>query len=121
MDHINRSGGIGQMIDWTRVKDLRDEIGEESFDEVAVLFLEEADEAVEKLDGSLAAAALESALHFLKGSALNLGFSTLATLCQDGERRAAGGSADVALDEIKTIYEASKSAFHSGRSLSLSA
>ena len=109
------------MIDWSRVNDLREEIGDDSFDEVAVLFLEEADEAVAQLDGSQGAKALESALHFLKGSALNLGFQQLATLCQNGEKRARSGSPEVDLDQIKAIYEMSKAAFDNGQDAALSA
>ena len=82
------------MIDWARVGELRDEIGCEDFAEVVSLFLEEADEVVQRLGACADAKALESALHFLKGSALNLGFERLAQLCQDGERRAAGRPAD---------------------------
>ena len=109
------------MIDWARINDLRDEIGADSFDEVAVLFLEEADEAVAQLDGALTAKALEAALHFLKGSALNLGFSRLADLCQGGERKAAGGSTAVDLTTIRRAYDASKTAFQDGRVTALSA
>lgn len=109
------------MIDWARVRDLRDEIGDDSFDEVAELFLEEADEVVAKLDGTLSAGALEGALHFLKGSALNLGFTTLAALCQSGEKRAAGGATDIDTAEILATYHQSKATFHADRALALSA
>ena len=37
------------MIDWTRVSELRDEVGAEDFDEVVELFLEEVDEAIKIL------------------------------------------------------------------------
>lgn len=103
------------MIDWARVKDLQDEIGAENFDEVADLFLEEADEAILGLGQTTSAKALESALHFLKGAALNLGFEQLAALCQTGERRAAAGFADVDTGEIVAVYDQSKAAFHLGR------
>jgi HPt (histidine-containing phosphotransfer) domain-containing protein len=109
------------MIDWARVTELRDEIGADSFDEVAEMFLEEADEAVARLDASGGAKALEADLHSLKGSALNLGFRHLSTLCQSGERQAAGGDTGVDLDEIRSAYQASKSAFHTGRETALSA
>lgn len=109
------------MIDWARISELRAEIGDDSFDEVAELFLDEADEAVVRLDAALDAPTLESVLHFLKGSALNLGFRTLATLCQDGERLAGGGSAAVDRSEIKDAYHASKAAFLGDRGSALSA
>ena len=99
------------MIDWDRVKELRAEIGADDFDEVAVMFLEEADEAVARLTPGLTAKAMEADLHFLKGAALNLGFDALSGLCQDGERRAAGGDTSVDLAAVRDTYFASKAAF----------
>ena len=100
------------MIDWTRIAELRAEIGEDDLQEVVGLFLEETDEVVARLSGAVAASALEADLHFLKGSALNLGFSALADLCQQGERNAALGNGDaVALDMIVALYHQSKSTF----------
>ncbi|QYZ69158.1 Hpt domain-containing protein [Neotabrizicola shimadae] len=79
------------MIDWLRMAELRDEIGQDGFDEVVDVFLEEAGEVVIRLDRG---PTLED-LHFLKGSALNLGFVAVAQLCQEGERLlAAGGRPD---------------------------
>jgi HPt (histidine-containing phosphotransfer) domain-containing protein len=57
---------------------------------------------------------LESLLHFLKGSALNLGFSDLALLCQTGERLAAQGDISTDLNQIRAVYAASKMAFTAG-------
>ncbi len=73
------------MIDWNRVSELRDEIGDEDFAEVAEIFLEEIGEAVDALEIT---DSLADNLHFLKGSALNLGFAEFATLCSDSETRA---------------------------------
>lgn len=102
------------MIDWARVAELRDEIGSDDFAEVVALFLEEADEVVARLPACADAKSLESALHFLKGSALNLGFARLAQLCQEGERLAAGGAVDVDRPAVAATYEASKTAFETG-------
>ncbi|TXI06325.1 MAG: Hpt domain-containing protein [Pseudorhodobacter sp.] len=102
------------MIDWSRVTELRDEIGSEDFAEVVALFLEEADEVVARLPACDGARPLESALHFLKGSALNLGFDQLAALCQDGERQAGAGSVSVGTAAIAACYAASKSEFERG-------
>ncbi len=99
------------MIDWNRVEDLRDEIGPDDFTEVVTLFLEEADEVVGRLFDAPTAKAMESDLHFLKGSALNLGFSDLAHVCQQGERRAAAGLTDIAMDQVVDIYQQSRSVF----------
>ena len=61
------------------------------FAEVVDMFLEEADQAVKVLMAGLPADEVEGQLHFLKGSALNLGLADLAAICQDGERKAAAG------------------------------
>ena len=105
-----RSGGI-DMIDWQRIRDLRSEIGTDDFLEVAAMFLDEADEAVARLAIPRGAKALEEDLHFLKGAALNLGFSRLAALCQDGERRAAGGDMSVDVGAVREVYLTSKQQF----------
>ena len=99
------------MINWDRVMELRSEIGPDDFAEVAQMFLEEADDVVLRLSANDDAKTMESNLHFLKGSALNLGFGALSTLCQDGERRAAGGDTSIDVDAVRTVYFASKSAF----------
>lgn len=75
------------MIDWDRVESLRAEIGDADFAEVVDLFLEEVDDTLARMGGRARAADL----HFLKGSALNLGFADLAALCMAAERRAAAG------------------------------
>lgn len=79
------------MIDWHRVDELRNEIGAEDFAEVVELFLEEVDEIVERLATAPDPVRFEEDLHFLKGSALNLGFRAFAALCADGETKAASG------------------------------
>ncbi len=102
------------MIDWDRVSDLRSEIGEEGFTEVIALFLEETDEVIARLAGK-PGGPLGGDLHFLKGSALNLGFRELAALCQDGERQCnAGQGAAVDLAPLLRLYRESKAAFEAG-------
>jgi histidine phosphotransfer protein HptB len=103
--------GRAVLIDKDRVKELMAEIGPDDFAEVAELFLEEADEAIGRLTAGASAKALESDLHFLKGSALNLGFADLAALCQDGERRAAAGDTALDLAAVHRCYADSKRAF----------
>ena len=103
------------MIDWKRVKELREEIGDNDFAAVADMFLEEADQTVAKLTLDLAAEEIEALLHFLKGSALNLGLSDLASICENGERMAAAGrGAQVDLSKVVTTYLASKAFFANG-------
>lgn len=103
------------LIDWRRVAELRDEIGADGFEDVVALFLEEVDEAIAQLTGSRGAAELEAALHFLKGSALNLGFAGFATLCARGEAQAAAGQAgSIDLTAVRDSYARSRTAFTTG-------
>lgn len=100
------------MIDWSRVDELRSEVGEEDFREVAEMFLEEADEVVEALGNGPDESTLESQFHSLKGSALNLGFKTLASTCALQEQRAAAGEFDqIELQSAVDAYLISKDAF----------
>lgn len=74
------------MIDWGRVRELRGDIGAEDFDEVVDLFLCEAAEVIERIMACPDAKARATDLHFLKGSARNMGFHALGALCQEAER-----------------------------------
>lgn len=111
------------MIDWNRVENLRAEIGVEDFLEVAAMFLDEAEEVVTRLRGGVSdggfASGLEAELHFLKGSALNLGFRELAGLCNDGEKLASAG-APVDVVRVIRCYIASRADFEAGESGHLS-
>jgi len=98
------------MIDWDRVAELRSEIGEEGFGEVIELFLDEVEGVVMRLGHEMAT--LEEDLHFLKGSAWNLGFAAFGRLCQEGERQAAAGDmAAVDVHAVVACYGASKTDF----------
>ncbi|MDE4134381.1 Hpt domain-containing protein [Phaeobacter sp. QD34_3] len=99
------------MINWPRVKELREEVGAEDFDEVVELFLEEVEGVISKLRTN-DRSALEQDLHFLKGSAMNLGFDDFSSLCMTGERQSAeGAAASVDLAAVVTSYEQSKADF----------
>lgn len=107
------------MIDWQRVDELRQEIGDEGFAEVVELFLDEVEEVMMRLRSTPQAASYEEDLHFLKGSAWNLGFAAFGALCQDGERNAArGNAATVDIDAVLATYGESKLVFMRGLSLS---
>ncbi len=100
------------MIDWSRVNELCDEVGAEDFDEVVELFLEEVEEVITRLQTAPDASQLEQDLHFLKGSALNLGFAAFSDLCKTGERLSAEGHADkVDVPEIIAEFKRSKTGF----------
>lgn len=103
------------MIDWSRVEELRSEIGSEGLAEIVELFLDEVEGVVMRLMSAPDPAVLEQDLHFLKGSAWNLGFAEFGALCQDGERRAADGrGAEVDVGLVVDCYGASKAVFMAG-------
>lgn len=102
------------MIDWRRVQTLRSEIGPDCFGELVRLFLQETDEVVARLPNLTDPRAIEGDLHFLKGSALNLGFAELAQICQGGETRAASGESDVAIEKVIAVYTKSRATFLGG-------
>ncbi|MEP4196294.1 MAG: Hpt domain-containing protein [Aliishimia sp.] len=98
------------MIYWPKVIELRDEVGAEDFEEVVELFLDEVEETIGNL--GVPGRSLEHDLHFLKGSALNLGFTEFSDLCQVGETNASNGAVDsIDTNAIIASYHASKSAF----------
>ncbi len=100
------------MIHWPRVRQLRDEVGADEFDEVVEIFLDEVQEVIARVHADTARQDLEQNLHFLKGSALSLGFEVFSKLCQDGERLAASGeAAKVDLKEVLAAFDASKVVF----------
>lgn len=103
------------LVDWSRIAQLREEIGTEDFDEVAALFLEEAGEAVDRLRSAQPPGDLSDNLHFLKGCALNFGFAPLARLCDEGEKMAADGRAEaVDVAAIIALFERSRAQFLGG-------
>ena len=99
------------MIDWDRVGELRDEIGFDDFREVVELFLEEVDEVVERLMIDPDPTTYEQDLHFLKGSALNLGFREFGALCAAGEQAAAANNGDIGVAAVIACYRSSRSQF----------
>jgi len=109
------------MIHWPRVRQLRDEVGADEFDEVVLIFLDEVQEVIARVHDDTARAELEQNLHFLKGSALSLGFDQFSKLCQDGERRAAAGqAAEVDLPALLAVYDESKTVFQADLAQNLS-
>ncbi|MCG7623778.1 MULTISPECIES: Hpt domain-containing protein [unclassified Epibacterium] len=99
------------MIDWPRVRELKDEVGEDGFEEVIELFLEEVEGVIDKLKSG-DRSQLEQDLHFLKGSALNLGFRDFSNLCFEGERLAANGQdSTIDLPGVFSSYDLSKARF----------
>ena len=103
------------MIDWQRVTTLRDEIGAEDFEEVVPLFIEEVESITDELRTKPDVSKLEEHMHFLKGSAVSLGFATFSAMCHDGEALAAAGDgASVDVAAVLDCFEKSKQQFLDG-------
>ena len=103
------------MIDWARVEQLREDVGDDGFQRLAVLFLDEVQETIDRLHGSGASGDLQACLHLLRGSALTLGFRGLCELCETGERAAAAGQpGTVDKRAIIAAFEQSRIQFTAG-------
>lgn len=100
------------MIDWVQVNSLRDDVGKDDFAEIIDIFIDEVEGVIEKLRNVPDLNTLGDDLHFLKGSALNLGFSDFSEQCQLGETNSAAGHADqVDISAIIAAYDSSKTKF----------
>ena len=71
-------------VDWARLAELRDDIGEDAFADVAFLFVAEISEKLDALNAAPDMAASDD-FHFLRGSAANLGFSAMVAACAAAE------------------------------------
>jgi len=99
------------MIDWSRIEELKSEVGAEDFEEVVEIFLEEVDETIAKFPDAKEPAQMEELMHFLKGSALNIGFSGLSDICAKGETLARAGTMDgIDTARVEEVYQSSKAA-----------
>ena len=98
------------MINQTRLNELKEEVGEDDFAEVFEIFREEVEEVLDTLQAT-PPSQLADRLHFLKGSALNIGFDELGTLCQIEEMRLKNDPASsIDIPRIRARYQASKAA-----------
>jgi HPt (histidine-containing phosphotransfer) domain-containing protein len=91
------------LVNVERLAALRDEIGDDGFEEVLEIFLKESDEVVTRLAAQGAGEMAEADLHFLKGTALTLGLDDLAELCRRGE---AGARIDPTM--LTDLYQQSR-------------
>ena len=97
------------MIDWDRISELQTEVGEDGLSEVVEIFFEEMDDAVAALQAASGQGPLSEALHFLKGSAQNLGMSRLSELCavQEAEART-GARTEAGMPDIVAALRAAR-------------
>lgn len=95
------------MVDWDRIAELQQEVGEEDFTEVLTMFFDEFEETLENFDHGAA----PEQIHFLKGSAANIGMQEVATLCRDAECALREGASSVdLLPGIMVSFENSRNA-----------
>ena len=88
-------------------------MGQEDFAEVLEIFFEEVEEVIEKLERTPDPKTYEADFHFLKGSALNLGFEDFANLCSSGEKAARDHEGDsINLTTVLKSYKQSKQEFN---------
>ncbi|MDF1726787.1 MAG: Hpt domain-containing protein [Sulfitobacter sp.] len=100
------------MIEWAQVAELRDAVGPDDFGEVVEVFVEEVEETLKRMQAAPDPDGLAGDMHFLKGSALHLGFTDLAHLCAQGETLAADDRADeIDLTALSAVFAKSKAAF----------
>lgn len=78
------------MIDWARVLQMHEEVGAQEFGPLIALFLAETEARLMHLGASPAQFLLD--LHFLRGSALTLGFADFADLCLRTEAQLVEGN-----------------------------
>jgi len=102
------------MIDWNRVNELRTEVGVEDFAEVLDMFFDEVAEVLGGL-GNGGNEATKRDLHFLKGSAMNIGLAEFNALCLSSELALfADPNVVIDLDAIRRTFLASKDILVSG-------
>lgn len=94
------------MINKDRVAELRDEVGPDDLEEVVLMFCEEVEETLNRISRT-EEHSVEEELHFLKGSALNIGLTEVGKLCQEAEVELRHNPA--AQPDIKSISEAFRS------------
>lgn len=97
------------MIDWARVKELKEDIGDDDFAEVVDIFTEEIEASLEEMAQRFPQNLAED-LHFLKGSAANIGFDLMYKTCTECEKN----TAKVDINTLSTLYFDSKSELLSG-------
>jgi len=101
------------MLNQERIAELRDEVGDDGFAEVIGIFCEEVEEVLDQLAAS-GASDMAGRLHFLKGSALNIGMERVGALCLTEEGRLLadpGYQPDIAA--IRDAYLASRKVLES--------
>ena len=98
------------MINTARIDELREEVGPNDLDEVIELFCEEVEEVLATLPET-PQSEIPAQLHFLKGSALNIGLDQVSDLCRTEELRLKSDPTTVPdIGAIRQAYDAARQA-----------
>ena len=97
------------MINWDGISELQAEVGEDGIAEVVEIFLEEMEEGLEGLSASTETPEMLDKLHFLKGSAQNIGLDEVSSLCaRDEAALKADATGQVDFQAIKAALSQAK-------------
>ncbi len=95
------------MLNLTRIAELKAEVGEDDFAEVFDIFCEEVEEVLDALP-TIPQAELPGKLHFLKGSALNIGLDAVGERCRLEEKKLSEDpEATPDISEIRRLFSES--------------
>lgn len=99
------------MIDWKRVREMRDDVGDAEFRPILELFLDEIETVVFRLPGN-AQDQMAADFHFLTGCARSLGFRRFSQLCEGMEAMADRQHIPQhCIDDALSVYSESKLQF----------
>ncbi|MBD3679756.1 MAG: Hpt domain-containing protein [Rhodobacteraceae bacterium] len=103
------------MIDWKRIDELRSQVGPDDLPGLLAEFMTEMEQGLAELSLDEPAPKIAANLHFLRGSALNIGLRQLAALCQNYEDAANRGNPPTGAPErLRASYRTAKSALLQG-------
>lgn len=105
------AGSSAPLVDLARLEELVADIGEEALPEIMDMFVAEVEDSLAALrrEERQAAGEIASEAHFIRGSALNLGFMALAEACGKVEKLAAAApGTPVATARIAALFDRSR-------------
>lgn len=102
------------MIDWEQIRQLEEDMGAEDLGDIVEVFLSEVEAALSDVARNPPTEPEDMAarMHFLKGSAYNLGFEAFGSYCAKAEEAAhAGNTSEVSVTKARRLYSESKEIF----------
>ncbi|MEM9716398.1 MAG: Hpt domain-containing protein [Pseudomonadota bacterium] len=97
------------MIDWLRVNELKSDLGDDMFDEILPVFIDEISELLDQMPSKSDPVDIAGICHSIKGSAANLGFEALAQVASDGEKSANEGAVPTGIEaELRDKFQSAQ-------------